>query len=281
MDDPPRDWPPLDCPSTGPGGPWPPLDAAHLDVVALCLPPVATEPCNPAQDSAHGLAHARVSPDAWETLAPDERARAQRLRRPEAQRQFILVRLALRQLLSGLTSTPAPALRFTSGRHGKPSLISDSPQQTLAFNLSHTRGLALIALHPSAHLGIDVECIRPSLDAPALAQRYFTPTEAHAILALPQGSAQLERFLRVWARKEAFMKAVGHGVAMGLDRFEVDASDHASGLRWWTLPPDAPDGLPADPAQWTLRDLNAPMGFFAACAASAPGLKPRLWRWVN
>ena len=268
MRDAPRDWPPDDCPRTGPQGPWPSLDATHLDVIALLLPPTPPQPVD-----AGGAACE------WETLAPEERARAERLRRPEAQRQFVLVRLALRRLLAGVTSTPAESLRFATGPHGKPHLHIDSGNPPVAFNVSHTRGLALIALHPTAHLGIDVESERPGMDASGLAHRYFTPTEALAVHALPRGPAQSERFLRVWARKEAFMKAVGHGVAMGLDRFEVDAGATGDGLRWWLPPADAPAGLPADPALWTLRDLPTPHGYFAAYAGSSPGLTPRLWRW--
>jgi 4'-phosphopantetheinyl transferase len=71
-------------------------------------------------------------------------------------------------------------------------------------------------------------------------------------------------FFACWTRKEAFIKAVGEGLSMPLDRFDV------------TLRPGEPARLLAtrgDPAQasrWTLRELDPWPGWLAALAVEGP-----------
>lgn len=66
-------------------------------------------------------------------------------------------------------------------------------------------------------------------------------------------------FHRVWARKEAYIKAVGDGLAHGLHRFAVThASVHA---RFVHL-----DGDREEAKTWTLAEIAVPDGYEAAVA---------------
>src|SRR6476646_10134082 len=61
---------------------------------------------------------------------------------------------ALREILSRYLDLPANELQFEANRHGKPRLAS--PEGELAFNLSHSSSLALVAV-ARREVGVDVE----------------------------------------------------------------------------------------------------------------------------
>ena len=125
-------------------------------------------------------------------------------------------RCALRRILARYTGLAADALRIEADARGKPRLAHPGAP---AFNLSHTDGLALVAVARSP-VGIDVERLRPLADAPGLARRFLAPAEATAVAA-GGAAARDAAFLRVWTRKEAVLKASGHGLALDTRAIEV------------------------------------------------------------
>jgi len=126
-------------------------------------------------------------------------------------------RAALLRILAHYTGMGAGELCIDVDSRGKPRLRHAGAP---SFNLSHTRGLALVALSAERAVGIDVEQLRPLDDADALAQRFLTPAESAAVLAVePAGRGAA--FLRTWTRKEAVLKASGHGLTVDTCRIEV------------------------------------------------------------
>lgn len=101
------------------------------------------------------------------------------------------------------------------GEHGKPFLREGGP----AFNLSHSGDAALVALATDGELGVDLERRGRRRNHLALAERYFCAAEAQA-LALCTGEAREALFLELWTAKEAVLKALGRGLAFGLNRLE-------------------------------------------------------------
>lgn len=151
----------------------------------------------------HGLDRARpaTTETALRAHRAGERARA---------------RSALRRILGRYTGLAADALRIEADARGKPRLAHPGAP---AFNLSHTEGLALVAVARTP-VGIDVERLRPLADALGLARRFLAPAEAAAVAA--GGAAGRDAaFLRVWTRKEALLKASGHGLALDTRAIEV------------------------------------------------------------
>lgn len=128
-------------------------------------------------------------------------------------------RAGLLRVLAHYTGLPAEALRFDVDALGKPRL---SHAGAPSFNLSHARGLALVAVGAGIALGIDVEPLRPLADVDALAQRFLSPAEAAAVAAT-EAEARTAAFLRTWTRKEAALKASGHGLALDTRQVEVGA----------------------------------------------------------
>jgi len=133
----------------------------------------------------------------------------------------------VRQLLAGYAGLEAAELAFARNEHGKPRLAN----ATLEFNLSHSGDALLIALSKTQALGVDLEMPRRPRPVLELAGRYFDPDEAAALAALPL-LAQQQAFLRVWACKEAVLKAHGGGISLGLElvTFALDSAGAVTAL---------------------------------------------------
>lgn len=174
-----------------------------------------------------------LSAAAIATLSVDEIARARRFVFERDRHRFVAAHAVLRQLLGPLSGPADDGLRFVTGRFGKPALASNGPH----FNLSHSQGIGLIALSTRDELGVDVEVVRPMPDALALAAAYFSPAEQAALAACPD--AQRDRaFFICWTRKEACLKAVGIGLHLALNGFEVGIEPVAQ-----TVVMTTPDGV--------------------------------------
>jgi 4'-phosphopantetheinyl transferase len=150
-------------------------------------------------------------------LAPDERERAARFRFDEHRRRYAVGRGALRTLLGAYVGERPEALRFGYGPRGKPEL-ADFP--ALGFNLSNSEDLALVGVLRGREIGVDVEYMKPMPDLAQIAERFFCAAETAKLLALPE-ERRREAFFNCWTRKEAYLKAVGEGLAAPLDSFEV------------------------------------------------------------
>ena len=173
-------------------------------------------------------------------LTPQDTDRMQRLYHDAAKRQFALTRALQRHVLSGYAPDIAPAQwQFQASAEGRPSLASAFDRTGLHFNLAHTEGLVAMAVCRHARVGIDVEKMgRAPL---AVAERYFSAVEAEQLRALP-ADAQARRFVRLWTLKEAYLKAIGTGLAGGLGRmsfvfdpaenFRFERADDADAPRW-------------------------------------------------
>lgn len=128
-------------------------------------------------------------------------------------------RLPLRVVLAAYLGIAADQVVFTDGVHGRPALAA-MHDPSIGFNWSHSGGRAVIAVGRHITPGIDLEQVRPRRRALALAERFFSADEAAALAALPVEQQELA-FLDLWTAKEAVVKALGRGIAFGLDRFSV------------------------------------------------------------
>ncbi|HET9198541.1 MAG TPA: hypothetical protein VFN92_09855 [Solirubrobacterales bacterium] len=90
-----------------------------------------------------------------EGLPEDERKRAESLLRALPRRRWIASRWALRGVLGRYLGRAPAAIRLAAGERGKPRLAE--PVAGLAFNLSHSDRLALIAVARDREVGVDLE----------------------------------------------------------------------------------------------------------------------------
>lgn len=182
-------------------------------------------------------------------------------------RRMIKTRVALRRVLSSYLGAEAGSIEFAYGARGKPRLAGEHASSGLHFNVSHTIDRAIIAVGGSP-LGIDIESPRKIRDIDALAAHFFASGEILALRSLP-ASQREQAFRRCWTRKEAYAKALGGGIAMGLRSFEVAVTPNRGTALL------GQDGRP-DP-HWTIRELYPEPGLVGTLAINQPDCL--LWCW--
>ncbi|HEY9610801.1 4'-phosphopantetheinyl transferase family protein [Allocoleopsis sp.] len=207
-----------------------------------------------------------------QTLSPDEHNRADRFYFEKDRRHFIAGRGILRTILGRYLNLEPAQLQFSYSSRGKPALANTDIGEIVAFNLSHSNGLALYAIaqgapaKPIAHapyVGIDLEYMRPMPKVEELAKRFFCPREFAVISSLPEEQKQ-EVFFQAWTCKEAYLKAIGDGLP-GLDGVEV------------SLTPGEPatllsiQGDQEAASHWSVYQLTPSPGYMAALAVEGQG----------
>lgn len=167
-------------------------------------------------------------------------------------------RFYLRLLLGAYLGLPGKEVRINRKQRGKPVLDQSVHGDKLHFSMAKSEASLLIGFSSSSHIGVDLEPLnRQARNALGVARRYFTPHEADALAARP--AAELDAaFLRVWACKEAVVKASGKGIANQFARFtvETDISRPAAVLEF--------EGGPAN--DWTLALVRPGKDFLGAVA---------------
>jgi 4'-phosphopantetheinyl transferase len=181
-------------------------------------------------------------------LSPDERVRCQRFVSRRDRRDFAAGHALLRRVLSMHDDVRADAWTLVADANGKPSLARESDALPLAFNLSHTHGLVACAVTRDGEVGVDVECVERVTDGRDIAERYFSTAELAQLDACPEDE-RAARFIELWTLKEAYLKAIGSGLAQPLDTFAFSFDDEG-GIRFNARPDTGP-------AAWTFA-LFAP-----------------------
>ncbi|GAB4180934.1 MAG: 4'-phosphopantetheinyl transferase superfamily protein [Coleofasciculaceae cyanobacterium] len=154
-----------------------------------------------------------------QTLSPDEQQRAARFYFERDRKHFIAGRGILRTILSRYLNLEPAQIQFSYTNRGKPELANTGTGETIAFNLSHSNGLAMYAIAFAPRIGIDLEYMRSMPDAEQLAKRFFSPRE-HAVLSSLPTEHKQAAFFHAWTCKEAYLKAIGDGLP-GLEQVEV------------------------------------------------------------
>ncbi len=153
---------------------------------------------------------------------------------------------------------------FEEDKNGKPFLLADAKSKPPTFNVSSSQDLALLAVARDLKLGVDIERIDPKRADRQIVESHFSSIEREALKNLVE-SQWLDAFFHCWCRKEAFIKAVGKGLSLPLDRFAVSvASDRPAEL------------IELDPSlgfhlnDWSLHDLPPIPGYTSALAVHGP-----------
>ncbi len=223
-----------------------------------------------------------TGPSSWlgecrKVLSSEETDRAGRFKFDRDRDAYVIGRGTLRHLLARYLATDPERLRFQYQAHGKPELApffqtpSGGP---IEFNLSHSGGEALIALTLDGPLGVDLERFRESVLRDGLAERFFAPEEAEVLASL-KNEEQLPAFFQCWTRKEAFLKAHGGGLSMGLDSFAVTLRPHdPPALLWFKGDPEAS-------RRWRIHTLSTPPDFAANLVAPTSANRVQCFRWTE
>lgn len=113
---------------------------------------------------------------------------------------------------------PDKKFQIERGEFGKPFLPDFKQWQ---FNASHSHKKLLIAVSFEMPIGIDVEQIKLRKSFDDLVKKCFSTAEQTYWFGLPEDE-KMGIFYDFWTRKEAFVKGIGRGIAIGLERCEID-----------------------------------------------------------
>lgn len=149
-------------------------------------------------------------------LSLEERARADRYRRSEDRRLFMVAHALLRHALSHHDDVAPEEWNFADDEHGRPHLAGRGAARPLAFSLSHTPGLAACLVSDEPECGVDVEAVGRVSEPRVLARRYFSVAENAALDATDDAGVD-RAFVERWTLKEAWLKARGLGLQLPLE----------------------------------------------------------------
>lgn len=223
--------------------------------------PICSEDALPADVEVYALDVRRPQSRSAATrlLISTERERASHIVVPEAKARFTAARSMLRQLLGDRLGLAPLEVELAYSRYGKPRLEHDA---TLAFNVSHSGALALIALRAAGEVGVDVQWVDRRRDWRRIAAAACGPEERSRLLeeSLERGPTA---FFERWVGKEAWLKALGLGLAGKLEDVVLTREPHGPGR----LRLERPSGA------HSIHRLRLPAGYVAALAL--PTAEPR------
>jgi 4'-phosphopantetheinyl transferase len=184
-----------------------------------------------------------------------ELVRAEKLT-PSNKNSFVEARGHLRNLLALYIQESPEQIRLNTHRHGKPYLV-DYPD--IVFNLSHSNNQMVIAVSTNCQLGVDIEICKPRNNFSALVKKCFADEESLYWNNLTEIEKPL-RFYEFWTKKEAFVKATGIGIALGLKDCVVNPKDQETLLR-----------IPIEfgtPLEWKIRNIQLMPAYCCAIATN-------------
>jgi 4'-phosphopantetheinyl transferase len=200
-----------------------------------------------------------------------ETARASRFRFDRDRNAFVTTRGILRRLLAHYVGGRPDEIRFAYGEFGKPSLRDASAP--IRFNVSHSEGIALLAFSRSAEVGVDVERVRELPDRDQVAERFFSGPEVDALRHLSPDERDAG-FFRCWTAKEAYIKGIGEGLSMPLNRFAVSLDPFEGPVELQLLERSPKTDL------WRIHRFSSAPGYVGALALTDDGLRPRFLGWA-
>jgi 4'-phosphopantetheinyl transferase len=202
------------------------------------------------------------------TLSADETERAAKFKFPADRNRYVVAHGFLRKALSRYLGGEPSHFDFSVNSHGKPALKGHE----LEFNLTHSADFALVALTKSHKIGVDVERIRSGISAHVIARQYFSKVEVAELEKIPLELRERAFFVG-WTRKEAYIKAQGMGLSLGLDSFDVSITPDQPAILRDTRP------NPEEAARWTLLSFPVDPRYEAALAVDGKDIEFRFWDW--
>jgi 4'-phosphopantetheinyl transferase len=164
----------------------------------------------------------------------------------------------LREILAHYLDIEPAHVAFCYGRHGKPALAAAFQDSELRFNVSHSHEIALFAFTYRREIGVDIEHIRQFADVEQLVERFFSCQERATFRSVPVAQ-RFPRFFTWWTCKEAYLKALGGGLAYPLDQVDVSMMTEKS-TRLVRI------GGDQQATGWSVRSFSTAPGYAAAFA---------------
>ncbi len=154
-------------------------------------------------------------------LSSDQKKKASKFVFEKDRISYIISNGLLRKLLASYTGISMMNIKFIYNDFGKPLLINNN---NIKFNLSHSNEYCLIGINRNDNIGVDIEWINKNIAIDDIAGNYFSNNEINKFNSV-KPNHKITSFYKIWTRKEAFIKAVGKGLSIPLNSFDVDLDD--------------------------------------------------------
>jgi 4'-phosphopantetheinyl transferase len=192
-------------------------------------------------------------------LSSGEIKRSKRMIFDKDRNRFIVRHGLLRVLLSQYIDLKPDQIQFCYSKNGKPELPGMLNEPNIRFNLSYSEGFCLFAITRGREIGVDIECSGRSLDRDQIINNFFTEKEKYSFHCLNKRQRE-NAFFKLWTKKEALIKALGIGLSLPLNSFDVSLLDHEI----VKLP--SVGGLLEKETTWEVKVLNAHTEYLASWA---------------
>lgn len=202
-----------------------------------------------------------------ETLSREERTRADQFRFRVHRDRFIARRGLQRSILSSYLDVPPAALEFRTMDYGKPEVARAQASSGLRFSVSNSGPRALFAIAANREVGVDLEEVQHFPGALSIARSFFSPREIAELRSVSSAKRDLA-FARCWTRKEAYVKAIGGGLSLPLDTFDVTAGQSYD----WRSSRQR-----TEIDRWVVETLDVGDGFVGALAVEGRDWRLRLF----
>lgn len=206
-------------------------------------------------------------------LSDDELSRSVKLHFQKDRDHFVAARGLLRVILGAYLDIGPKELRFSYGPFGKPFLAEGTPGKRIRFNVSHSQGLALLAVAHDREIGVDLEHLLPYHLVRDIAEQFFSRQEVEVLNALPE-HLRPKMFFTLWTRKEAYIKALGEGFSADTGCIDFLLRRNCAGV-------SKTDGGCSNGKPWQLEDLAVSPDFAAAIAVAGHGWRLKCLRSHN
>jgi 4'-phosphopantetheinyl transferase len=209
----------------------------------------------------------------FSTLSDDEHSRAKRFLHPLDRDRFVVGRGIQRDVLSRYAGLTPENLVFQYSQCGKPRLASSLHASGIRFNGSNSDDVVVLAIALGREVGVDVETFRPLDDATSIIDRFFSTHERNALHKVARGQHAIS-FFQCWTRKEAYIKAVGGGLSIPLDSFDV-AFGPGEPARLLAV-----RGCPEEVERWDMLDLQLGDRYVAALVVQGRRWRLKCFQWT-
>jgi 4'-phosphopantetheinyl transferase len=151
-------------------------------------------------------------------LSDDEKERGERFLYDIDAYIYIVKHNLLRIILGRYLNCNPKEILYKYNLYQKPYILH--PSINIQFNISSSsnRFIAAFCLHQA--VGVDVELIRKIENIKQLTSDYFTVNEAGSVIIHSDFMLETE-FFNIWSMKEALIKAIGKGLAMDINTFDI------------------------------------------------------------
>ncbi|WP_143074821.1 4'-phosphopantetheinyl transferase family protein [Streptomyces mangrovisoli] len=147
---------------------------------------------------------------------------------------FVASRYLMKYTAAAVLEVPPGTVDVVHTPAGRPGVRGWDGR--LALSLSHTDDLLVVAVSGTGPVGVDAERADRRLAVDLLLAQVATPAEAARLAGLGDEERRA-RLLRLWTLKEAYTKALGHGLRRRFSRFGLEetgggvrgGADHGTG----------------------------------------------------